>query len=490
MLVAGVVFAAAAVLPLVAAEECTSAVWEVTSGDWNDADNWVDGVSPSDLEVAVIHNDVAPASVNITSDTEAFSIIISGSEPTVIDIGGDVPVWLILGEEDDEDLAPCSDSTDCAQGSLTLADGFRAVPLGSGIQYDAGSDEIIGTDLYSVFNVTCAAGYESVGNATSELVTCPFESSYDASSFDLLRCSEIIYESDWCSAGIWAGEGDGEWTNSGAWVYDTIPTEYDLAVLANPGFSSDAMTVTISDDVSVGALTIDQGEGSLVLEIGSDGAAMLVLAEEDALCSDGMCNDDQLLDNLPNRGYNAFSLGSGIALDLNTGDLTNTSRAFNVSCADGFIPAGDVSSTVVTCDYRKAFLDFDANASLQCVPEPGDWCSAAIWADTVDGSWGNGNMWVGSNAPSTSDLAYLSGDSEFVVSLNGDGAALALTIGDGGGSIVLEIGGDNASTLVLSDEEGELCGNYICYVEDLVVPSNYQVEPLGTGVNFDITTSE
>lgn len=221
--------------PAVQGEVCTASVWEGTnSGDWSDDGNWLDGVAPSTTEVAVFNPpDGETHEITIEEESNAHSIIIGSSGIVTIDIGGEVPTWLVLGEpENDNVVAPCQDSLICPKKALKLAPGFFAAPLGSGIQYDAGSDEVVGTGMYNAFNVTCAQGYESVGNASSVIVTCPFDSFYDESSFELLRCSEIIYESDWCSAGVWGIEADGDWSDESAWVYDTVPTTFVLSVVS------------------------------------------------------------------------------------------------------------------------------------------------------------------------------------------------------------------------------------------------------------------
>ena len=275
------------------------------------------GSLPTEREVAVFaSNSGETLAITVDEDVEAKSLIIVGEGATVIDIGADSPTWLVLGDGgllEEDGVAACQ-ASDCAVKNLTMAKGFSQHPIGSGIQYDADSDEIVGTGLYNAFNITCAQGYASVGNATSEIVTCPFDASYDADSFELLACAEIFYESDWCSAGIWGIEDDGDWNDPDAWVYETAPTSLDLAVLSNPGHVTDTLTVSISEDVSAGSLTIEQGDGSIVLEIGGDDAAMLVLAASDdgPLCSDAMCEDAQLIDGLPRSEEHTSELQSHV----------------------------------------------------------------------------------------------------------------------------------------------------------------------------------
>ena len=219
--------------PAVQAEICTASVWEgASSAYWTDDANWLDGVAPSATEVAVFSAPEGEAhEITIDEGSAAHSVVIAANGIVTIDIGGEVPTWLVLGEpESDDTVAPCQDSPSCPKKALKLAPGFFAAPLGSGIQYDAGSDEVVGTGMYNAFNVSCAQGYESVGNASSVIVTCPYDSFYDENSFELLRCSEIIYESDWCSAGVWGIEADGDWSDDSAWVYDTVPTKCVLRV--------------------------------------------------------------------------------------------------------------------------------------------------------------------------------------------------------------------------------------------------------------------
>ena len=69
--------------------------------------------------------------------------------------------------------------------------------------------------------MTCASGYRSIGNRSFEIVDC-IESN---PVFEDLMCEEIIYESDWCSAGVWDSDEDADWTSETSWIYDTIPTE-------------------------------------------------------------------------------------------------------------------------------------------------------------------------------------------------------------------------------------------------------------------------
>ena len=220
-------------------------------------------------------------------------------------------MWLVIGEYGDE-ISPCSEDFDCPQETLDLAAGFEATALGGGLIYDVDDQEIVGTKIYTTFNVTCAAGYLAAGNTSSAIVTCPFGDSYDANSFTDLACEEIIYESEWCSAGVWVDTDDGDWEEKTSWKDDVVPSEFDLAVLVNGG-KADTVTVSLSDDAYAGSLTIENGDGAMVLEIGGDGAAMLVLSEEDPLCGDAMCSDGQLLDNLPHSGYTATGIGSGLA---------------------------------------------------------------------------------------------------------------------------------------------------------------------------------
>ena len=173
--------------------------------------------------------------------------------------------------------------------------------------------------------------------------------------------------------------------------------------------------------------------------------------------------------------------------DLNTGEMTETSRAFNVSCEAGYVPAdGGSPSTTVTCEDRQSFSSFDANATLQCIPIPGDWCAGTVWEDTVDGSWRAPKNWVSSAVPTMYDQAVLIGGSyEYVVKLDTDAAAKGLTIDEGDAPVVLEIGGENASMLVLSESTIKTCGDYVLNEDDLVVPKGYVTRPLGSPVAID-----
>jgi hypothetical protein len=221
----------------VLSDSCTSAIWDetLTDGDWTESENWKDGEMPSPLEQAVVaaSDGTSGNSLLINDNVAASSLLILDGGQIMVDIdaNGGSGVWLVLGEDTVFDgtgaaVVPCTESEDCPQETLNVAAGFTARPIGSGIQYDAGSEEILGTGLYNAFNMTCADGYASVGNATSEVVTCPFAELYDASSFELLACAEIIYESDWCSAGVLAlDDQEGDWGNDRSWVYNKPPTK-------------------------------------------------------------------------------------------------------------------------------------------------------------------------------------------------------------------------------------------------------------------------
>jgi hypothetical protein len=285
----------------------------------------------------------------------------------------------------------------------------------------------------------------------------------------------------------------------------------DMVMLSNDGLVADALTVSLSSSVAAGGLTIDPtGAGdsssssrSVMLEIGSDSGTFLVLAEDPVLCGDAMCKDRDLVDNLPPYGYAYTRLGTGIAYDLNTGELTNTTRAFNVSCADGFMPGGagvegEAGFVVVRCEERRSFADFDANASLQCVPVPGDWCSASIWAGDGSGSstakWDGEDSWIGGLPPTSNDIAVLlaasdGGDVTATLDSSTGGQAKGLTIDGGDSAVMLEIGGSGTATmLVLAESQLPMCGNYLCRGEDLAVPEGYIATGLGSGISYDIET--
>ena len=74
--------------------------------------------------------------------------------------------------------------------------------------------------------------------------------------------------------------------------------------------------------------------------------------------------------------------------------------------------------------------------------------------------------------------------------MDADSVAKGLTIGDGTGSVVLEIGSDDgaSSMLVLADGDVDLCGAYVCSFDDLTVPTGYVATGLGSGLSWDVET--
>ena len=65
---------------------CNSGVWDSMDGDWDDSDNWVQGIVPSGYEAAFLSADSASV-VSVGSDAEASMLVIQGDEPVVIEIG-------------------------------------------------------------------------------------------------------------------------------------------------------------------------------------------------------------------------------------------------------------------------------------------------------------------------------------------------------------------------------------------------------------------
>ena len=131
-----------------AAELCTSAVWDTTDGDWLNSNNWVSGAVPTATEVAVIQSD-ADAVITVDSSDVAARALILEDENVIIEIGGDVPVWLVIGEEDPDEISSCIDDSDCLYtDNLTLPAGYRSTPVGSGVLYDTDNSEVVETDQY------------------------------------------------------------------------------------------------------------------------------------------------------------------------------------------------------------------------------------------------------------------------------------------------------------------------------------------------------
>lgn len=393
---------------------------------------------------------------------------------------------LVLAEE--EPL--CSDAM-CSDEQLTSnlsPDIFALEPLGSGISYDLNTGDL--TNTSRAFNVTCADGWVPAGSIYSTIVTCEDRSSY--SNFDAnetLMCVPYVYDSDWCSASVWADSVDGEWLSGSNWVGESEPSKYDMAVI---GGDTD-FTVSLDGVGAASSLTIEDGGAAVLLEIGGGEGSVLVLAEEDALCSTGFCEDDQLLDAIPDEGYNVTALGSGMALDMNTGDLSIAHRSYSISCADGYVSAIDIASTEATCKNHHSFSVFNVETELLCIPEPGDYCPIAVWENANDGSWNEKSKWTAKQSPTMFDAAVLSGsDSEYTVSLNGDGEASSLTIGEGSASVVLEIGSseEDGGMLILAESYIDTCREYLCDAADLWVPDHYILSPLGSSLYMDDNTNE
>ena len=382
----------------------------------------------------------------------------------------------------------CSEITYCSEETLVEhlpSEGYVYEPLGTGISFDIFSSENSYFNNTRGYNVSCADGWVAFGEPWM-VVRCDSATGFhDIDANATLMCQ--LYESEWCSAALW-DESDTSVDSVRDWEAGRAPTKFDYTIIASETYTN----VDVADSFSSSALRI---AGVMVTIGGGDSATMITLGEEDALCSETMCSDDDLLSTLTDR-YVAVEVDSGQALDMNRGDLTNTSRGYNVSCARGCEPrATNENWTLVTCEDDYSFVSFDANASLQCEPIESEFCPVSLWGNTSNGTWDSADNWLDGTSPNMFDNVILSSwDAPMTVTVDSNSAALNIEIGENGNIVIgsevdatLVIGGTDEFN-VLGVVDDDLCGKNLCFVDDLVVPDGYVAKPLSSGINMDFET--
>lgn len=432
-----------------------------------------------DFAVLDVGSDADPVVVTLDSSEDIGGLIIEAGVRLAISDG------VALGLAGQEPL--CSDVTYCSEETLIEhlpSEGYEYEPLGTGISLDIFSFENYFNNTRG-YNVSCADGWVAWGEPWM-VIRCDSETGFhDIDANATLLCKP--YESEWCSAALW-DESDTSVDSVRDWEAGRAPTKFDYTIIASETYTN----VDVADSFSSGALRI---AGVMVTIGGGDSSTMITLGEEDALCSEAMCYDDDLLSTLTDR-YVAFEVDSGQALDMNRGDLTNTSRGYNVSCARGCEPrATDENWTLVTCEDDYSFVSFDANASLQCEPIVSEFCPVSLWGNSSNGTWDSAENWLDGNFPNMFDNVILSSlDVPMTVTVDSNSAALNIEIGENGNIV---IGGGEDAILVIGDTDefdllgvvdDDLCGENLCFVDDLVIPDGYVAKPLSSGINMDYET--
>ena len=230
----------------------------------------------------------------------------------------------------------------------------------------------------------------------AKYIIMPGRAASTAAMLALLAGVREVY-AEVCEAGVWAGESDASLSDSDNWVNGAVPTAAELAVID----SDDNTVITLDEDFSAYSLVIGgpSTTGDIVIEIGELIPVTLIIGEDNEAepCIDSTtCGASDLTHQ---DGYSMEGYGTGVVVDTDSQEYTaDAFNAFNVTCAEGFVPDSDVSFEVIECPFtvdNYTTTDFD---SLVCVPYTSTYCSAGVLDATGDATWSSA-AWENDRTP-------------------------------------------------------------------------------------------